>query len=260
MDGVDVVQPLLDAGAIDIAISALTAYHMLGNPMQASCCALTYGALNMLEVLLKSVHAKPVADKLRASGQASFRYLLDHPRFNFKAICLETGVQAAKAAALVWGRDDDGGGLAFRQEEIDKVMQLVDHRGYFASIFGMRADHGHPILALCVSDINKQLLLNSEGFVPLLVDSLLLDLEHPRRDDSPIVAAKTDFEAVAPPVQRVSSTPLLVRMCPSHTAVMHAGLCRSHRAARDVPAGPRRAAGEPERRRGSAAGGGGGLD
>ena len=157
----DVVQPLLDAGAIDIAISALTAYHMLGNPMQASCCALTYGALNMLEVLLKSVQAKPIADKLRASGQASFRYLLDHPRFNIKAICLETGVQAAKAAALVWGRDDDGGGLAFRQEDIDKVMQMADHRGYFASIYAMRADHGHAILALCVSDINKHVMASS---------------------------------------------------------------------------------------------------
>ena len=204
MDGVDVVQPLLDAGAIDIAISALTAYHMLGNPMQASCCALTYGALNMLEVLLKSVQAKPIADKLRASGQASFRYLLDHPRFNIKAICLETGVQAAKAAALVWGRDDDGGGLAFRQEDIDKVMRMADHRGYFASIYAMRADHGHAILALCVSDVNKQLLLNSEGFIPILVDSLFLDLEHPRRDDSPGAGRKTDFDVVAPPVQRVS--------------------------------------------------------
>ena len=84
------------------------------------------------------------------------------------------------------------------------MMQMVDHRGYFASIFGMRADHGHPILALCVSDINKQLLLNSEGFIPILVDSLLLDPEHPRRDDSPGAGRKTDFDAVAPPVQRVS--------------------------------------------------------
>ena len=79
MDGVDVVQPLLDAGAIDIAISALTAYHMLGNPMQASCCALTYGALNMLEVLLKSVQAKPIADKLRGRALESGERSPDAP-------------------------------------------------------------------------------------------------------------------------------------------------------------------------------------
>eukprot|EP01050_Picozoa_sp_SAG11_P016558 SAG11_NODE_2274_length_3591_cov_3.168671_3_plen_456_part_00 len=207
MDGVDVVQPLLDAGAIDIAISSLTAYHMLGNPMQASCCALTYGALNMLEVLLKSVQAKPIVDKLRASGQASFRYLLDHPRVNIKTTCLETGVQATKAAALVWGRDDDGGGLVFKQEEIDKVLQMADHRGYYASFYAMREDHGTALLSLTVSDINKQLLLSNVDFIPILVDSLLLDSEHPRRDDSPTFGRRTDFDAVAPPVQRVSFKP-----------------------------------------------------
>lgn len=208
MDGVDVVQPLLDVGAIDIAISSLTAYHMLGNPMQASCCALTYGALNMLEVLLKSVQAKPVMEKLRASGQASFRYMLDHPRINIKTTCLETGVQATKAAALVWGREDDSGGLVFKQEDIDKILQMSEHRGPYASIYAMREDHGVPLLSLCVSDENKQLLLASEvGFIEILVDSLLLDLEHPRRDDSPTLGRKTDFDAVAPVVQRVSFKP-----------------------------------------------------
>jgi hypothetical protein len=221
MDGVDVVQPLLDAAAIDIAISSLTAYHMLRNPMQASCCALTYGALNMLEVLLKSARAKPIVDKLRASGHASFRYLLDHPRVNIKTICLETGVQATKAAALVWGRDDDaGGGLVFKQEEIDKVLQMADHRGSFASFYAMREDHGVPLLSLCVSDVNKQLLLASEvGFIPILVDSLLLDPEHPRRDDSPTMGRRTDFDAVAPLVQRVRELPSsLLVLCPRYTA------------------------------------------
>ena len=107
-----------------------------------------------------------------------------------------------------------------KQEEVDKIVLAADHRGTFAECWAMREDHGHAILALCVSDLNKQLLLNSEGFIPLLVDSMFLDLEHPRRDDSPLVTAKTDFDAVAPPVQRVSCKPLLVRMCPSNTADM----------------------------------------
>jgi hypothetical protein len=37
--------------------------------------------------------------------------------------------------------------------------------------------------------------LNVEGFIPMMVDSLLLDLEHPRR-------AQPDFDVVAPPVQQ----------------------------------------------------------
>ena len=53
------------------------------------------------------------------------------------------------------------------------------------------------MLNLCVSDLNKSLLLNADGFIPLLLDSLLLDPKHPRRSD-----ANTDFDAVCGPVQR----------------------------------------------------------
>ena len=46
------------------------------------------------------------------------------------------------------------------------------------------------------SDLNKELLLSVDDFIPLLVDSLLLDPDHPRR-------AAPDFDAVSPLVQRV---------------------------------------------------------
>ncbi len=62
----------------------------------------------------------------------------------------------------------------------------------------MKEDYAQSILSLCVSDQHKLLLLKCKEFVPLLLDSLLLDLEHPRR-------AQPDFDAVAPPVQRVST-------------------------------------------------------
>ena len=66
----------------------------------------------------------------------------------------------------------------------------------------MTGAHGQAILSLCVSDLNKQLLLASEGFIPLLVDSLLLDPEHPQRENSTLTGV-TDFEATKGPVQRV---------------------------------------------------------
>ena len=51
-------------------------------------------------------------------------------------------------------------------------------------------------IACDYSDLNKELLLSVDDFIPLLVDSLLLDPDHPRR-------AAPDFDAVAPLVQRV---------------------------------------------------------
>ena len=103
----------------------------------------------------------------------------------------------------VWGRDDDGGGLAFAQKDINRIVELASHRGSAASFYPMKAGHGQAVLALCVSEVNKELLLNAPGFVPLLMDSLLLDPEHPRRDNVTMMGT-TDFEAVKGPVQRVS--------------------------------------------------------
>ena len=58
------------------------------------------------------------------------------------------------------------------------------------------------LLSLCVSDRNKALLLTCEVFIPLLVDSLLLDPAHPRINDTTL-QGKSDWEGAKAPVQRV---------------------------------------------------------
>ena len=73
----------------------------------------------------------------------------------------------------------------------------------------MQAHHGQGILSLTVSDANKELLLRADGFIRILIDSLLLDPDHPRRTDG-----KTDFEAVKGPVQRVGPAPACAKVAP----------------------------------------------
>ena len=106
------------------------------------------------------------------------------------------------------------------------------------NLWKMAADSGQAILNLCVSDQNKELLLNAEGFIPMMVDSLLLDPEHPRMDNVTIMG-KTDWEGSKGPVQRVSSC---LRACRSVSGLKRtylcAGLCRGHRPARHVPSRP----------------------
>jgi hypothetical protein len=194
--GLEVIQPLLDAGALDIAISSLTAYQMLGKPDDAGVIYLTWGVLHSLEILLGSAQARPiVVAKLRSAGVDSLRYMLDHPLVTLGDFGQGSGAQATRVAALVWGRDDDAGGLTFKQVDIDTIVHYLDHRGPAAAFGPMMSTHGHGLLNLCISDQNKLLLLASKGFIPLIVDSLLLDPEHPRR-------AQPDFDAVSPPVQR----------------------------------------------------------
>jgi hypothetical protein len=51
----------------------------------------------------------------------------------------------------VWGADDDGGGLAFKQRDIDKVVEVAHHRGNAAQLFPLTAASGRPIRNLCIS-------------------------------------------------------------------------------------------------------------
>jgi hypothetical protein len=194
--GIDVVQPILQAGLVDAAVSAVTAYQMLNNPEAASPCSLCYGALQTLERLLATSEAPLIVAKLRSGGVGAVRYLIDNPLVVMAKTGTETGVQATRIAALVWGRDDDSGGLAFKQHDIDKLVEVSDHRHHFATRLPMQARWGEVLLSLCVSDTNKCLLLNADGFLSLLQDSLLLDPTHPRRSDG-----KTDFDAVCGPVR-----------------------------------------------------------
>ena len=59
----------------------------------------------------------------------------------------------------------------------------------------MTKTHGRSVLNLCISDANKQLLLECDDLIRVLVDSMFLDPDHPRR-------VQADFDSVAPAVQR----------------------------------------------------------
>ena len=84
--GVDVIPGLIDAGAVDIAISSVQAYQMMsGTSEDTSVLGIQWGGLFFLETLkLSSAQAKPVVAKLRSAGVASFRYMLDHPLVCFR--------------------------------------------------------------------------------------------------------------------------------------------------------------------------------
>ena len=100
--GTEAVQPFLDAGAVDIVISTLTAYQMLGKPDEVSVVAVQYGGLTSLEALnLSSPEAQPIVAKIRSAGVDSFRFMLDNPLVLMADFGFETGVSATKIAALV---------------------------------------------------------------------------------------------------------------------------------------------------------------
>ena len=100
--GLEVIQPLLAAGAVDIAISSLQAYQMMDSPSDCSVNSLQWGGLWFIEVLLESPCAsQPIISKLRSAGVDAFRYVLDHPLLMMGDLGYETGSVATRIAALV---------------------------------------------------------------------------------------------------------------------------------------------------------------
>ena len=194
--GIDVIPHLLEAGMLDMTIRNLTAYQLLGDPEQTSVAGILWGTLFLLEVLvLEAPDPAPIISRLRSAGVDAFRFVLDHPLALLGEIGMETGMHATNIAAAVWGKDEDGGGFSFGQRDVDKVIQVADHHGSVAGLWPLTARYGRSILNLCISDANKLLLLRCDDFIRVIVDSLLLDADHPRR-------AQADFGTVAPPVQR----------------------------------------------------------
>jgi len=65
----------------------------------------------------------------------------------------------------------------------------------WGAAFTMASNQCRGLLSLCISDTAKQMLLNNAGFIPHLIDGLLLDPEHPRKDTNDAVktAVQRDF-------------------------------------------------------------------
>ena len=95
-----------------------------------------------------------------------------------------TGGVGTILAAQLYGKDEDNS-FGFKQADIDKYLvmtsDLMSRKG-IAALWELGRNHCRGISNLCISDSAKQLLINNEGFVPHLIDGLLLSPSHPRSD------------------------------------------------------------------------------
>ena len=57
------------------------------------------------------------------------------------------------------------------------------------SLLQLTSNAGRGMLNLCISDVAKQMLLSNAGFIPHVVDGLLLNPEHPRKSSDEAIKA-----------------------------------------------------------------------
>ena len=89
-------------------------------------------------------------------------------------------------------------GLLLPEGDIDGFLILdieIMRCNAFGSAFPLPASRCRGLLSLCISDTAKQLLLSNESFIPHVIDGLMLDPEHPRKeaDEAVKTAVQRDF-------------------------------------------------------------------
>ena len=91
----------------------------------------------------------------------------------------------------------------------------------FGSVLALAANRCRGLLSLCISDAAKQMLLNNAGFIPHLIDGLMLDPEHPRKDTVETIktVVQRDF---AECVQQISLFPAGCEALRANEGIMHA--------------------------------------
>ena len=94
-----------------------------------------------------------------------------------------SATQIPMICASFFGRDESGGPFSFSQAEVDGVLEFI--KSTFTGPWYPFAKllPGYtcvPVLSLAISDSNKDMMLRNPGWIPHLLEGLLLDPEHPR--------------------------------------------------------------------------------
>ena len=104
-------------------------------------------------------------------------------------------------------------------------------RNGVAALWELGRNHCRGITNLCISDSAKQLLINNDGFVPHLIDGLLLSPSHPRSDTPEEIKA-----IVQRCVQQRSAWAVIFAATLTVDRCCEQRLCRLHPAAFALPA------------------------
>ena len=192
-------EAMIASGLFDCCVSIVAAFEQRGPQGVADTDVM---ALHCALAVLRTAAVMPQCEaKIRGIASA-LSFCLANDLEVIEAVGLRTGAFCGIICAGVFGRDEEGAEFSFTQEVVDTMLT------YWCDImratnWGATATPGRETilaLELTVSDVNKQLLLANADFIPYLVESLMLDPEHPRAglaEDMKIWLQNTHAECLA---------------------------------------------------------------
>jgi hypothetical protein len=229
--GYDLTARLLESGYIDACVDAMRAVEQLRKDELLA----NHNIVFLMKSLAPINYGKcldRIQDKLRGASSA-LRCMIDRDLTSIGSWAWSTGLFGSIVAANLFGRaEKEEGAFVFKQKDLDRLSEgtqprvshflsdfplpsytdlvlidgLVDTFAVlysqellvpttYGEIFPFATDFSHGLLAACISDSNKQMLLNHEGFVPLLLEGLLLSDDGFRKDadDDVKISIQRDF-------------------------------------------------------------------
>jgi hypothetical protein len=198
-DSVNKMKLMLDCGFIDAVFSLMREFE-LGGPDRvgetnslAFCCGLS----GIISLDLGSAEAAPIIQLLQGS-RSSLHFIIDHPLYCIEAMGVVSSSYLAQICAAAFGREEDGG-FVFSAAMVNDIVTILLE--LFSGVQGLGFN---PVLAahflfafeeLCVSDLNKPLLLQSNSLLALLSETLLVDPEHMRQEQTDVVKSSIQTAA-----------------------------------------------------------------
>ena len=127
--------------------------------------------------------------------------------------------------AICFGKQEAGGAFKFTQEMVDGVLRsrLAVFSGSISAYSPVLTPFEvvRPILHLTISDQNKLLLIQSTELVAFILETLLIDPDHPRQDQDEAVKAAIQADSVECLLQLATFEPGRARLT-QETAIIEA--------------------------------------
>ena len=179
--GRDLTAQLLDTGFIDLLLDCLRSVPEVGCENCNGVVA-AWGYMRTLNVLAGE-KIEEIEEKIREERNA-LRYVID----NNVIFCADYGLQSSTmgmiCAANLYGKDEDNT-FGITQDDVDGFIGLDTELmacNSWGIIVAMGPNQARGLLKLCISDRSKRMLIKSEGLVPHMIASLMLDPSHKRLD------------------------------------------------------------------------------
>eukprot|EP01043_Picozoa_sp_COSAG02_P014804 COSAG02_NODE_616_length_19505_cov_5.004998_18_plen_605_part_00 len=197
--GGNVIKLLSDSGAMESACAGLKALELHGASAvpEANVCLFFHILLVLQPVDPTSPDTQPIVEQLQQIP-SSLKFVLEHNMDHIKTTGMTTAAQCAHVCALFFGKQEQGDGFEFSDEQVDLVLVFTKDMfdGSLAPWFQIARDWLRPVESLCISDANKMLLVKSSALVPLLLAALFLQGDHVRNVGSEnVVSVDKDIKA-----------------------------------------------------------------